>query len=347
MKKMKISYFHIKTICTIVFIFLLKSSFAQEVDTSKDKKAETKTVTDKKEDNSVKEEAQSEVLDTNTKSFDNDGINPSHKDIITPTSPSSIFTTIKSYNTVDMSTGKVNVKVPIAVAGTEDIKVPVELNYITGGIKLRDVASWVGLGWNLSAGGKITRILNRFPDTLDGSIDSLLNAKSWTYSTLSKPAIEGNFDDRVKKKDTQPDIFHFEIPGKSGMFVLDSWGNASTIPYQNIEINYDKTTKYFEIKDDKGNKYFFQDIEKTEIQIPVSDDIARPNIKYESAWHLSQIQNIKGDYIFFEYKKLKIDKILNQYIYKTCSKKMTIETPDLIQGPSCSSLIYDTYVDPL
>lgn len=59
---------------------------------------------------------------------------------------------------VDKYTGVANIQVPITeIKIGEDKSVPVVLSYQASGIKVADVASTVGLGWRLSAGGRITR----------------------------------------------------------------------------------------------------------------------------------------------------------------------------------------------
>lgn len=335
MKKMKKPYSSIKAICTIAMILLMQTSFAQEVDTQQQTNTDATTVTDESSSDVTQEEGHSDLTTKAARASEPGNINGLQWDVLTPTSPSSIFTTTKSYNSVDMSTGKVNVKVPITTVGTPDLQIPIGLNYTTGGIKLRDVASWVGLGWNLSAGGKITRMLNRFPDTYDGSMTNLLDSLTWTCDVYD---FTGNYDERLKDKDTQPDLFYFEIPGKSGMFVLDAWGNAATIPYQNVKINYDKTTEFFEIIDDLGNRYFFQDIETTKIETQYK--INRPIVEHPSTWYLSSISNIKGDFVFFEYKTTN-----NKYLYRTESRSMTIFANDPMTD-SPSLVEYTTSISP-
>lgn len=122
---------------------------------------------------------------------------------------------------VDLSTGRANVQIPLYSAGFSKMQIPVTLSYQTSGIKVTDIATWVGLGWNLSAGGRITRIVRGHPDEkgylvpgLNTSLQFLLdNVASWDY---------GLFDFYYNEQsnaelDGQPDIFYFEIPGKSGM----------------------------------------------------------------------------------------------------------------------------------
>ena len=54
-------------------------------------------------------------------------------------------------------TGTADVTVPIYTIQAKGISVPVSLSYHTGGIKAKEEASWVGLGWALNAGGMISR----------------------------------------------------------------------------------------------------------------------------------------------------------------------------------------------
>src|ERR1700722_15504613 len=55
-------------------------------------------------------------------------------------------------------TGTADVTVPIYTIQAKGISVPVILAYHTGGIRLKEDASWVGLGWALNAGGMVSRI---------------------------------------------------------------------------------------------------------------------------------------------------------------------------------------------
>lgn len=323
---MKKPYFHIKAICVVVFMLLLNTSFAQEVETQQET-----NVTEKSGSNTVAKQTQ-------TRAAVDNGIGASQMATVYPTSPNSVFKTEKSYN-VDMSTGKVNVQVPIATVGPQDIPIPVALSYTTGGIKLRDVASWVGLGWNLSAGGRITRMKHKYADELNGFMIPFLDSTTWTCKTGD---IEGNFDYRVKNEDTQPDLFFFEIPGKSGMFVLDPLGNASTIPYQNVKINYDRTTNFFEIIDDAGSRYSFENTENTNMSKTVSSFHDKLKGTYTSTWNLTSISNIKGEFVNFEYKNLGPTTTYNSSSY---AKSLTIDSDNVPEPISTAK--YDIITSPL
>ncbi|AWH86375.1 hypothetical protein HYN59_15220 [Flavobacterium album] len=74
------------------------------------------------------------------------------------------FTDFSNEGNVDISTGKFGITIPFTTIESDNFSLPIQLSYSTGGIKLGDNASEVGMGWNLVAGGSVTRILNGTPD---------------------------------------------------------------------------------------------------------------------------------------------------------------------------------------
>lgn len=88
-----------------------------------------------------------------------------------PTVPSANLAASKENVQVntDLYNGKVNVTVPVLDYGFENLSLPVLLSYSGGnGIKADELPSWVGLGWNLQAGGYVHRTVRGKPDeTLD------------------------------------------------------------------------------------------------------------------------------------------------------------------------------------
>ncbi len=65
---------------------------------------------------------------------------------------------------VDMFRGTLNNNIPIHTFKGREMDLPISLNYTTTGIKVDQVASNVGLGWNLNVGGKISRVAVGKPD---------------------------------------------------------------------------------------------------------------------------------------------------------------------------------------
>jgi hypothetical protein len=54
---------------------------------------------------------------------------------------------------VDLSTGVTAINIPIYTLKENGINIPISISYHASGIKVNDVASCVGLGWTLNAGG--------------------------------------------------------------------------------------------------------------------------------------------------------------------------------------------------
>ena len=63
-------------------------------------------------------------------------------------------------------TGKIDLKIPIYDIKYGELSVPIFLTYNSGGIKLDDIASNVGMGWSLNTGGSIIRSIKDIEDNL-------------------------------------------------------------------------------------------------------------------------------------------------------------------------------------
>ena len=59
---------------------------------------------------------------------------------------------------VNEYTGTANISVPLYTIKCRDIEIPIVLQYDASGIKVEQVASWVGLGWNLMVGGCVNYV---------------------------------------------------------------------------------------------------------------------------------------------------------------------------------------------
>ncbi|MEO0570801.1 MAG: hypothetical protein AAF039_03780 [Bacteroidota bacterium] len=147
---------------------------------------------------------------------------------------------------VSMHTGTPDIAVPIYMIKGREMDINLSLSYDASGIKVEQLASWVGLGWNLNAGGRITRQANGLPDDyiqgnytstndgrtgkrndLLGKMNSYLDNTSKTFS--SAIAVENYFKDldSINKNflDTQPDVFRINAPGINTTVVFDITDN--------------------------------------------------------------------------------------------------------------------------
>lgn len=158
--------------------------------------------------------------------------------------------------------GTPDISVPIGVLEGRDISLPISLTYDASGIKVDQVASEVGLGWNLNVGGMIVRQVKGLPDDYSsatplyypyysssnypGSVsvfsqynhfkdNNLTNASYVSRITTGTsnweeewPVRYLRFMDEVSKGniDSQPDTYSLSVNGLSGTLVIDY--NTST-----------------------------------------------------------------------------------------------------------------------
>ncbi|HMI77950.1 MAG TPA: hypothetical protein VK484_04115, partial [Ferruginibacter sp.] len=83
---------------------------------------------------------------------------------VIPASPTSASLGIYGSTPVGFYTGTPNISIPLFDITSGSISLPVNLSHHGGGIKVEEMASWVGLGWSLNAGGVITRTVRGIPD---------------------------------------------------------------------------------------------------------------------------------------------------------------------------------------
>lgn len=181
-------------------------------------------------------------------------------------------------------TGVPNISVPLGTLPGKDISIPVSLDYHASGIKVQDVASSAGLGWNLNAGGAITRVIRGLPDGIK-SYCSAGPANYWSNYT--------------EQCDGERDIFYFSFLGRSGKMFIDNNSTAQTMPYQDIEIvtGLSGTTAWV-ITDEFGYKYYFGEnpAEREQITYYTGNSSSGYTEKYtfNSTWYLNKIISPSG-----------------------------------------------------
>ena len=150
---------------------------------------------------------------------------------------------------VDGSTGVPSIGLPIYTLSEGNLSLPISLSYHAGGMKASDQATWVGMGWTLSAGGMISRSINGFADENplpkihpNQNLGWYSNRGTNTYIDNSKGGY--TFPDSTKYIDSEPDMFNFSIPGHSGKFYFDNNRNIIVVPRQDLEIyvRYDSSS---------------------------------------------------------------------------------------------------------
>ncbi|MGG5902617.1 hypothetical protein [Sphingobacterium daejeonense] len=205
---------------------------------------------------------------------------------------------------VGTHTGIPEINIPIWNITTGDINIPIGLNYHGGGIKVDEIASWVGLGWSLTATGNISRQVRGKKDE-----------NSYDYSKIEKYRLgllstsdEIQYINQILNNqiDSEPDIYYVSFPGIECSFIQAQSGEYITIPVdKNIKISKTDINKWL-IVDPQGIKYYFQEPTHTENSFESfsSQNASEGNTELVNAvnsWSITKIVDNLGHEVTFQY----------------------------------------------
>jgi YD repeat-containing protein len=239
--------------------------------------------------------------------------------------PSPNAASLSKFSDVPVSpyTGTADVTIPIYTIQAKGISVPVSLSYHTGGIKMKEEASLVGLGWALNAGGMVSRTIMGYDDFgtqgypyFTGAVPQLSgDMTAYHPSQPNSDPVLGNylvdffcnylanttggnedfylaFTTGAALYDMEPDIFTYSFPGHSGKFIITRAGKPVLQKQENIIIQFQSGGQSFTITDDQGNKFYFNTLETCQ-----TTGAATPT----TSWLLSKIITEQQDSVLFTY----------------------------------------------
>ncbi|MBS0028875.1 hypothetical protein ACTJJ0_13085 [Chitinophaga sp. 22321] len=243
--------------------------------------------------------------------------------------PSPNVAAIQRYGTWPLGgfTGTAPVSIPLFEVKSGELSLPVALSYNSGGVRVNDVGSEVGIGWALNAGGVINRTM------MGGQVDDNIVNGFWEKYPVTMPVADPYSEyERVNmyssgRLDAQPDLFSYSVAGMNGKFVFDHLKNIYQIPYTSNSIvpvirNYPNSYTgtevgnaivSFTITDENGTQYEFSTPELS-ITTPYTyldgsstpepgDDLIRVSASYIFTWQLTNIISAsKKDTISFVYE---------------------------------------------
>lgn len=155
--------------------------------------------------------------------------------------------------------GNIALSIPIYTISSRGLEMPIFLSYSAAGVNLNTLPSWTGENWVLNAGGVITRQVNGEPDewicpselTYHNQVHNYFESYNIIPNMVKTNNYQGLIDDELfaaeeeaykfglKRHDYQPDIFTFNVMGKSGKFYLDNEGIWRVACDDNMEVIYD------------------------------------------------------------------------------------------------------------
>jgi hypothetical protein len=212
---------------------------------------------------------------------------------------------------ISLFSGTPNISIPLYEFKGNSLGLPISLSYNASGFKPADAASWVGLGWTLNAGGVITRAVIGNPD--NSSNYFFANNNYQTPPSTDNLFANYDFMDSMQKgyKETQPDMYYYNFGGISGKFWMTTDQQIMRKDKNNLKItssgvpNDGTGTSFFQIVDEKGNTYRFDQTEISHMLMNDAVDGNHPvplNYAYPSSWYLSSITSADGlETISFSY----------------------------------------------
>jgi YD repeat-containing protein len=228
------------------------------------------------------------------------------------TAPSPASYSFSRYGEIPVShyTGIPDISIPIAALREHDVETRISLSYHGGGIKVDEIASWVGLGWNLNAGGCISRTIRGRPECPDEA--TFMNPPRVDIGFPEPDRPDGSFSDLTWLEsaggpniDVEPDIFICNFNGRCARFVFDENGQVRFFNHQDWDVKFllsnpDDPSKYYESKfiitTEDGTKYEFN-----------SRDMLYLNyVTAPCAWYLTKIESPAGNSIIFEYSSFRV-----------------------------------------
>ncbi len=218
----------------------------------------------------------------------------------------------------DLYRGMPNINIPIYTIKGKEMVLPLSLTYDPTNLKVEDIASEVGLGWNLNVGGRITRNVNGLSDDYILGNYSTLTDGSWVlsrYNMVSQGLIHG-FNSRAdvishfdfiediedNKVDAAPDTYSLNVNGLSSQLIAQI-GKAYSLDDPRMQVSVQRGTKG-DIRswtiNKNGTTYIFANSEVTETRTDsgFGDYQGPSHIKYRSSWLLTKIISPNGRDVF-------------------------------------------------
>ncbi len=251
---------------------------------------------------------------------------------------------------VSYFTGTPYIEIPLYEFAMGSYSFPITLAYHPSGIRPEQRPGWTGVGWNLIAGGSVSRTQNGKPDEVVVIYSNINDLKyyagykhhyqDFASDNWNTADFFNNYIDKIKDVltsgyDTEPDRFDFNFLGYSGCFYLDHTGNwqikskdilkvksafMGKVPFK-LSGHLDQSSGSlqpevitgFIIIDQNGTEYTFgEDFDAVEMSVDFFNQ--NESTWTSSGWYLSKIKYPNGDEVNLTYER---HEFTNQLWYTT------------------------------
>jgi hypothetical protein len=218
------------------------------------------------------------------------------KKIIPPTPEAAA---LGKYGNVPISlfTGTPSVSIPLYQLSGTNISMPVQLTYNAGGFSPQEIATWVGLGWSLNAGGVVTRSVMGNPDVISNYFKT--PSPLVVPSQTTDPFGYADYMDNLRKgyNEAQSDVYYYNFAGHTGKFFINPDNSIFKKEKNNYLITAAVTSNigsFITIKDDQGVLYEFMEYELSTMTPDDIGGVPMTTYTYPSTWCLTRILSADG-----------------------------------------------------
>lgn len=171
--------------------------------------------------------------------------------------PSPTASALGKYGDVPVSlfSGLPSISIPLHELSSKELSTSIGLSYHAAGAKVEDIASWVGTGWSLNAGGAITRSIR---GKIDEGIGRLTDGIPDTPTEQNDAFLVHQYG--TNARDPEPDVYYYNFNGRSGQMMYDESGVFYSTGAEKIK--FEKTIKTIPYEtwilvDEQGTRYVF------------------------------------------------------------------------------------------
>ncbi|MEE9371857.1 MAG: hypothetical protein V3V00_02290, partial [Saprospiraceae bacterium] len=221
---------------------------------------------------------------------------PYNSTVTGPVAPSAAAMSFGKYADLplDPASGTMAISIPLFGLSEGPLSHTISISNHLGAVRPSEIASNIGLGWNLNAGGVISRTVRGIPD--DTNKNGNEQGYYWSGIDLfhpgQAPQARDSYDGKI---DSETDIFFFNINGIASKFIIDASRKIIQIPKSDLLITCntpgsDGFTNFTIVTPD-GTKYFFGST-STSTNSPYRQRVkVNGGDFYNETWFLRKIQS--------------------------------------------------------